>query len=102
MGAMSASLRHSSSSALAWRRHRRSSSNALAVRGTCDLSSNVHWHRSRSPETAEHVSCHIEWASPKDLRDAGIDPSVRRWAVYVRNGGDYPAYKILVALRSNN
>jgi hypothetical protein len=54
------------------------------------------------PETAEHLSCHIEWASPKDLRDAGIDPGVRRWAVYVRNGGDYPAYNIVAALRSNN
>jgi hypothetical protein len=54
------------------------------------------------PGTSEHVSCHIEWARPDELGGLGIDPAVRRWAVYVRNGGDYPAYNVLVSVRSNN
>jgi hypothetical protein len=53
-------------------------------------------------QTSEHVSCHIEWARPNELSGLGIDPGVRRWGVYVRNGGDYPAYNILAAVRSNN
>jgi hypothetical protein len=54
------------------------------------------------PQTSEHVSCHIEWARPNELSSLDIDPHVRRWAVYVRNGGDYPAYDILASVRSNN
>jgi hypothetical protein len=54
------------------------------------------------PQTSEHVSCHIEWAPPNELSSVGIDPHARRWAVYVRNGGDYPAYDVLASVRSNN
>src|SRR5262249_53161759 len=54
------------------------------------------------PQTSEHVSCHIEWAQPNELSGLGIDPHARRWAVYVRNGGDYPAYDVIAAVRSNN
>ena len=54
------------------------------------------------PETSEHVSCHIEWARPAELASLGIDPTARRWAVYVRNAGEYPAYDVLATVHSNN
>ena len=54
------------------------------------------------PSTSEHMSCHVEWAAPHELRSLGIDPNEPRWAVYVRNGSDYPAYKVIAIVRSNN
>jgi hypothetical protein len=54
------------------------------------------------PQTSEHVSCHVEWARPNELDGLNIEPGARRWAVYVRNGGDYPAYNVLASVRSNN
>ena len=54
------------------------------------------------PETSEHVSCHVEWARPTELTSLGIDPTTRRWAVYVRNAGEYPAYDVHATVHSNN
>jgi hypothetical protein len=54
------------------------------------------------PSTSEHMSCHVEWAAPHELRSLNIDPSAHRWAVYVRNASDYPAYEVTTVVRSNN
>jgi hypothetical protein len=54
------------------------------------------------PGTPEHMSCHVEWAAPDELRSLGVDPCEHRWAVYVRNASDYPAYKVTTLVRSNN
>ena len=54
------------------------------------------------PSTSEHMSCHVEWATPQELTSLGIGPHEHRWAVYVRNGSDYPAYEVTTLVRSNN
>ena len=54
------------------------------------------------PETSDHVSCHVEWAAPAELSSLGIDPRERRWAVYVRNAGEYPAFEVTTTVHSNN
>jgi hypothetical protein len=54
------------------------------------------------PATSEHVSCHVEWAAPGELSSIGVDPHERRWAVYVRNAGDYPAFNVIATVHSNN
>ena len=48
------------------------------------------------------MSCRVEWAAPHELRSLDIDPNEHRWAVYVRNGSDYPAYEVTTLIRSNN
>jgi hypothetical protein len=54
------------------------------------------------PAASEHVSCHVEWAAPAELGAIGVDPRERRWAIYVRNAGEYPAYDVIATVHSNN
>ncbi|HTU67784.1 MAG TPA: DUF4062 domain-containing protein [Steroidobacteraceae bacterium] len=54
------------------------------------------------PSVAEPVSGHVEWATPAELASISIPGHERRWAVHVRNAGEYPAYEVVVLVHSNN